>query len=104
MRQVSGQHLTGSASARTATGAVLNPISVDSSVAITAAQWQFLGGVFGAADPCSATPEHEPNVYVTNVGAHGVAGCEAGGVELLIHAESAAPRRTLAGIRTRDCL
>jgi hypothetical protein len=67
-------------------------ISVDSSVVITAAQWQFLGGVFGAAGrPVLGNPGQEPNVYVTNVGPHGVAGGEAGGVEFLIHAESAAP-------------
>jgi hypothetical protein len=67
-------------------------ISVESAVEITAAQWQFNGGVFGASGrPVLGDPGHEPNVYVTNVGPHGVTGGEAGGVEFLIHAESAAP-------------
>jgi hypothetical protein len=67
-------------------------ISVESSVVITAAQWQFQGGVFGAAGrPLLGDPGHEPKVYVTNVGPHGVSGGEAGGVEFLVHAESATP-------------
>ncbi|SHG96448.1 hypothetical protein SAMN05444320_11761 [Streptoalloteichus hindustanus] len=36
-------------------------------------------------------PGQEPNVYVTNIGAHGKPGVEAGGVEFLLHAESLSP-------------
>jgi len=66
-------------------------ISQESAVVITAAQWQFSGGVFGAAGrPVLGQPGQEPTVHVTNVGPHGKPdpGGEAGGVEFLLHAES----------------
>jgi len=47
-------------------------ISQESAVIITAAQWQFAGGIFGAAGrPVLGQPGQEPNVYVTNIGPHG---------------------------------
>jgi hypothetical protein len=67
-------------------------ISQESAVIITAAMWQFSGGVFGTdGRPILGEPGHEPNVYVTNVGPHGKPGGEAGGVEFLLHAESNSP-------------
>ncbi len=67
-------------------------ISQESAVIMTAAQWQFSGGVFGAdGRPVLGEPGQEPNVYVTNVGPHGKPGGEAGGVEFLLHTESSSP-------------
>jgi hypothetical protein len=67
-------------------------ISQESAVIITAAQWQFSGGIFGAdGRPVLGQPEQEPNVYVTNIGPHGKPGGEAGGVEFLLHTESNSP-------------
>lgn len=67
-------------------------ITQESAVIITAAQWRFSGGVFGAdGRPFLGEPGQEPNVYVTNVGPHGRPGGEAGGVEFLLHTESNSP-------------
>ena len=64
-------------------------ISQESAVLITAAQWEFFGGVFGSdGRPILGEPGQESNVYVTNIGPHGKPGGEAGGVEFLIHADS----------------
>ena len=78
-------------------------ISVESSVAITAAEWQFSGGIFGAAGrPVLGEPGREPAVYVTNVGPHGTTGGEAGGVEFLVHAESPTPIDVVVNISVLD--
>ena len=67
-------------------------INQDSAVLITAAMFQFSGGIFGAEGRPVLGPEgQEPNVFVTNIGQHGRAGGEAGGVEFLVHTESNAP-------------
>lgn len=78
-------------------------ISLDSSVIITAAQWQFAGGVFGAAGrPVLGEPGKEANVYVTNIGPHGQPGVEAGGVEFLLHTESNTPVDVVVTITAFD--
>jgi hypothetical protein len=67
-------------------------INQDSAVLITAAMFQFSGGIFGAAGrPVLGAEGQEPNVFVTNIGPHGREGGEAGGVEFLVHTESNAP-------------
>ncbi|MFE6869521.1 hypothetical protein ACFVFS_23575 [Kitasatospora sp. NPDC057692] len=67
-------------------------ISQESAVLVTAAMWQFSGGIFGTDGRPVLGPEgQEPNVYVTNIGPHGKPGGEAGGVEFLLHTESSAP-------------
>ena len=63
------------------------PIRQNSAVVITAAQFRFAGGVFGAAGRPFLG---EANVYVTNVGPHDPEP-DVGGVEFHIHAESATP-------------
>jgi hypothetical protein len=80
-------------------------ISQESAVIITAAQWQFFGGAFGAAGrPVLGEPGQENNVYVTNIGPHGKPdpGGEAGGVEFLIHAESNSPIDVMITITVLD--
>ena len=63
------------------------PIKQNSAVVITAAEFRFAGGIFGAA----GRPHlGEANVFVTNVGPHDPEP-DVGGVEFHIHAESAAP-------------
>jgi hypothetical protein len=67
-------------------------ISQDRAVLITAAMFQFSGGIFGAEGrPVLGAEGQEPNVYVTNIGPHGKPGGEAGGVEFLLHTESNSP-------------
>jgi hypothetical protein len=64
-----------------------DPIKQDSAVIITASEFRFAGGVFGAA----GRPHlGEANVFVTNVGPHDPEP-DVGGVEFHIHAESASP-------------
>ncbi|MFD0350972.1 hypothetical protein ACFQ0M_42945 [Kitasatospora aburaviensis] len=54
-------------------------ITQESAVLVTAAMWQFSGGVFGTdGRPVLGEAGHEPNVYVTNIGPHGKPGGEAG--------------------------
>ncbi len=78
-------------------------ISQESAVIMTAAQFQFFGGVFGAAGrPILGEPGQEPNVYVTNIGPHGTPGGEAGGVEFLLHAESSSPIDVMVTITVLD--
>jgi hypothetical protein len=67
-------------------------IQQENAVVITAAMWQFSGGIAGAEGRPVLGPEgQEPNVYVTNIGPHGRPGGEAGGVEFLLHTESSSP-------------
>jgi len=64
-----------------------DPIKQDSAVLITASEFRFAGGVFGAA----GRPHlGEANVFVTNIGPHDPEP-DVGGVEFHIHAESANP-------------
>jgi hypothetical protein len=80
-------------------------IQQESAVIITAAQFQFSGGIFGAAGrPILGDPGQEPKVYVTNIGPHGSSapGGEAGGVEFLIHAESNTPIPVMVTITVFD--
>lgn len=78
-------------------------ISQESAVIITAAQWQFSGGIFGTdGRPVLGEPGQEPNVYVTNVGPHGKPGGEAGGVEFLLHTESNSPIDVMITITVLD--
>lgn len=67
-------------------------ISQETAVVMTAAMWQFSGGISGATGRPVLGPEgQEPNVYVTNIGPHGSPGGEPGGVEFLLHTESSGP-------------
>jgi hypothetical protein len=78
-------------------------ISQDTAVVMTAAMWQFFGGIAGAAGRPALGPEgQEPNVYVTNIGPHGQPGGEAGGVEFLLHTESSSPVDVLVTITVFD--
>lgn len=78
-------------------------ISQESAVIMTAAMWQFSGGVFGTdGRPVLGDPGHEPNVYVTNIGPHGKPGGEAGGVEFLLHTESNSPVDVMITITVLD--
>jgi hypothetical protein len=68
------------------------PINLDSPVIITAAEFapQF-GGLGGGPKTLGRPHLGEANVYVTNVGPHGVAGAEAGGVEFHLHVDFGSP-------------
>jgi hypothetical protein len=63
------------------------PIRQDSAVIITAAEYRFAGGIFGAAGRPFLG---EANVYVTNVGPHNPEGGQ-GGVGFHVDAESPGP-------------
>jgi hypothetical protein len=63
------------------------PITQNSAVVITACEFKFAGGVFGAA----GRPHlGEADVFVTNIGPHNPEP-DVGGVEFHIHAQSATP-------------
>jgi hypothetical protein len=64
------------------------PITEKSAVIITAAEWRFDGGIFGAT---SGRPNlGEANVYVTNIGPHDPEG-GSGGVEFYLHVDWDSP-------------
>jgi hypothetical protein len=67
-------------------------INLDSTVIITAAEFtpQF-GGPFGGPKTKGRPHLGEASVYVTNVGPHGQAGVEAGGVEFHLHQDFPQP-------------
>jgi hypothetical protein len=60
------------------------PISLDSAVVITAAEFS------------------PAKVYVTNVGPHGIAGIESGGVEFLLHVDWDSPLDIVATITVHE--
>jgi hypothetical protein len=69
-----------------------DPINLDSAVVITAAEFTPSFGGFGGGPKTLGRPLLGlANVYVTNVGPHGVAGAEAGGVEFLLHVDWDSP-------------
>lgn len=64
------------------------PITQNSAVVITAAEWSFAGGTFG---PTVGRPNlGAANVYVTNIGPHNPEGGP-GGVEFLLHVDWDSP-------------
>ncbi|MFJ6616765.1 hypothetical protein ACIQOW_04170 [Kitasatospora sp. NPDC091335] len=67
-------------------------IDLDSAVIVTAAEFtpQF-GGLGGGPKTLGRPLLGAANVYVTNIGPHGVAGVEAGGVEFLLHVDWDSP-------------
>jgi hypothetical protein len=78
-------------------------ISQDAAVVVTAAMFEFSGGIFGTdGRPAPARRGQEPNVFVTNIGPHGKPGGEAGGVEFLLHAESNAPINVMVTFTALD--
>ena len=67
-------------------------INLDSPVIITAAEFDTDFGGFGGGPKTIGRPHlGEANVYVTNVGPHGIQGGEAGGVEFHLHVEHGSP-------------
>jgi hypothetical protein len=69
-----------------------SPINVDSAVIITAAEFSFVPGGLGGGPKTLGRPNlGEASVYVTNVGPHGTAGGEAGGVEFHLHQDFPQP-------------
>ncbi|MBB3676325.1 hypothetical protein [Modestobacter versicolor] len=78
-------------------------ITQESSVDMTAAMWQFSGGIFGTdGRPVLGEPGREPNVYITNIGPHGKPGREAGGVEFLAHTETDHPVDVMVTVTVSD--
>jgi hypothetical protein len=76
-------------------------INIKSAVIITAAEWQ--SGPLGP----SLDGSHRPflggaPIWVSNVGAHGVPGGEAGGVEFLLHVDWPTPINALVTITVLD--
>ena len=68
------------------------PINLDSAVLVTAAEFSPAFGGFGGGPKTLGRPNlGAANVYVTNVGPHGVEGVEAGGVEFLLHVDWDSP-------------
>jgi hypothetical protein len=63
-------------------------INLGSAVIITAAEFTpHFGGLGGGPKTLGRPNLGAANVYVTNVGPHGVPGGEAGGVEFLLHVD-----------------
>ena len=80
-----------------------SPINVDSAVTITAAQFSFVAGGLGGGPKTLGRPHlGVANVFVTNVGPHGVAGAEAGGVEFLLHVDFDQPLDVILTITVED--
>jgi hypothetical protein len=79
------------------------PINLDSAVTITAAEFgpQF-GGLGGGPKTLGRPHLGVAHVYVTNVGPHGVAGGEAGGVEFLLHVEFDQPLDVVVTITVEE--
>ena len=86
------------------------PIKLDSPVIITAAEFQprFGGttggtGIFGGGPKTLGRPLlGAANVYVTNIGPHGEAGGEAGGVEFHLHVDWESPLDVVVTITVFD--
>jgi hypothetical protein len=74
------------------------PIHQNSAVIITAAQFQFAGGIFGSAGRPFLG---DADVYVTNIGPHDPEGGD-GGVEFHIHADSNTPIDVMVTITVLD--
>jgi hypothetical protein len=71
------------------------PITQNSAVVITAAEWSFAGGLFG---PTVGRPNlGAANVYVTNIGPHNPEG-GSGGVEFHLHVDWGAPLNVIVTI------
>jgi hypothetical protein len=76
---------------------------VDSAVIVTAAQFGFTPGGLGGGPKTLGRPIlGAANVYVTNIGPHGVAGIEAGGVEFLLHVDWDSPLDVAVTIMVLD--
>jgi hypothetical protein len=63
------------------------PIRQNSAVIITAAQFQFAGGLFGTV---GRPLLHDATVFVTNIGPHDAEGGD-GGVEFYLHVDGPTP-------------
>jgi hypothetical protein len=78
-------------------------INLDSPVTITAAEFRPVFGGLGDGPKTLGRPHlGEANVYVTNVGPHGVTDVEAGGVEFHLHADSGSPLDVVVTITVPD--
>jgi hypothetical protein len=79
------------------------PINLDSAVIITAAEFSpSFDGTFGAPKTLGRPNLGAANVYVTNVGPHGKAGGEAGGVEFILHVDWDSPLDVIVTITVLD--
>jgi hypothetical protein len=79
------------------------PIHLDSAVIITAAEFTtHFGGLGGGPKTLGRPNLGAANVYVTNVGPHGVPGGEAGGVEFLLHVDWGTPLDVIVTITVLD--
>ena len=81
----------------------IDAINLDSAVIITAAEFSFVPGGLGGGPKTLGRPNlGEASVYVTNVGPHGVAGAEAGGVEFHLHQDFPQPLDVVVTITVLD--
>jgi hypothetical protein len=71
------------------------PITQNSAVVITAAEWSFAGGLFGLT--VGRPNLGAANVYVTNIGPHNPEG-GSGGVEFHLHVDWEAPLNVIVTI------
>jgi hypothetical protein len=79
------------------------PISLDSAVVITAAEFSpAFGGLGGGPKTLGRPNLGAAKVYVTNVGPHGIAGIESGGVEFLLHVDWDSPLDIVATITVHE--
>ena len=81
----------------------IDAINLDSAVIITAAEFSFVPGGLGGGPKTLGRPNlGEASVYVTNVGPHGVAGAEAGGVEFHLYQDFPQPLDVVVTITVLD--
>ena len=73
-------------------------INIDSAVIITAAEYADWEGALSGVKTFGRPNLGAASVWVSNVGAHGVAGIEAGGVEFLLHTDWDHPLKVLVTI------
>jgi len=77
------------------------PIKLDSAVVVTAAEFNFVPGLFGGPKTLGRPNLGAANVYVTNVGPHGPEG-GSGGVEFLLHVDWGSPLDVIVTITVHE--
>lgn len=77
-------------------------INIDSAVIITAAEYADWEGALAGIKTVGRPNLGAANVWVSNVGPHGVAGAEAGGVEFLIHVDWPSPLRVMVTVTVEE--
>jgi hypothetical protein len=78
------------------------PINIDSAVIVTAAQYGDFVGAIAGVKTVGRPHLGDANVWVSNIGAHGIDQVEAGGVEFLVHVDFGSPLDVVVTISVLD--